>query len=420
MLIMKRILSSICVFAACVCAYAQSTAPDGFRGPRHDGQYLSETGLMKTWPAEGPAKLWENLQVGDGYSSPVIDGDRIYITGLSEDKRQEVLTALDKNGKALYTVAYGSPWRNSYPETRTTPTIYKGKAYVISGSGEVVCLNAADGKVVWKVDGNSTYRTTTGNWGTAESPLIVDNKVIYSPGGNQTSLVALDADTGKEIWKSRSLGEKRAYATPILIEWKGKKQIVAFTMHSIFGADPSNGNIEWKFSDWGDKGDDNIPPNSPLFKDGRIFFSQGYDIGSFMLQLNDNLNGVTLVWKNSDMDTHHGGYVLVDGVIYGTNWVNNNSGNWLALDWNTGKTLYNTAWSGGKGKGSIIYADGMLYCYDERRGYIGMVKPDGKAFKTVSEFRMDKGTGPNWAHLVISDGILYARHGTALIAYKIK
>ncbi|MBP5796106.1 MAG: PQQ-binding-like beta-propeller repeat protein, partial [Bacteroidales bacterium] len=144
---MKRILSSICVFAACVCAYAQSTAPDGFRGPKHDGQYLSETGLMKTWPADGPAKLWENLQVGDGYSSPVIDGDRVYITGLSEDKRQEVLTALDKNGKVIYTAAYGSPWRNSYPESRTTPTIYNGKAYVISGSGEVVCLNAADGKV---------------------------------------------------------------------------------------------------------------------------------------------------------------------------------------------------------------------------------------------------------------------------------
>ncbi|MBO6062912.1 MAG: PQQ-like beta-propeller repeat protein, partial [Bacteroidales bacterium] len=164
---------------------------------------------------------------------------------------------------------------------------------------------------------------------------------------------------------------------------------------------------------------DNIPPNSPLFKDGKVFFSQGYDIGAYMLQLSDDLRSAKQVWKNDDMDTHHGGYVLVDGVIYGTSWKNNTSGDWCALDWNTGKTLYAKAWSG-KGKGSIIYADGLLYCYDERRGTIGIVVPDGKDFKTISEVRVDKGSGPYWAHLTLHNGILYARHGEALVAYKVK
>ena len=291
---------------------------------------------------------------------------------------------------------------------------------MISGTGEIVCLSTADGSIVWKVDGASVYASTTGTWGHAESPLVYDGKVYFTGGGNQTTMVALDAATGKEVWKSRSLNQMRAYLSPILIEWKGKKQIVAGTMETIFGIDPKTGEIAWEFKGWDDPNDEDIPPNSPIFKDGKIFFSVGYDIGGYQLQLNDYLTAVTQVWKTTDMDTHHGGYVLVDCVIYGTNWLNNNNGHWLAVDWNTGNTLYDTAWAGGKGKGSIIYADGMLYCYDERRGYIGMVVPDGKEFKTVSEFRMDKGEGPFWAHLVIHDGILYARHGSALIAYKIK
>lgn len=412
------------IWAAALCfalaAQAQTAAPDGFRGPKHDGQY-PESGLMKTWPATGPEKLWENLEIGKGYSSPTIVGDRVYITGMTEDQKNETFMALDKaTGKILYTTIYGKPWKDSYPEPRTTPTVVNGKAYVITGSGEVVCLDCADGSIVWRVDGTAVYKSTTGMWGTAESPLVYDNKVIYTPGGNETTIVALDANTGAEVWRSNSLRNKRGYVTPILIEWKGKHQIIGSTMNYVFGADPATGKIMWTFDDWGRNGGENIPPNSPLYKDGKIFFSQGYDIGSYMLQLNDDLTGVTVVWKNEDFDTHHGGYVLVDGVIYGTNWINNGSGNWCALDWNSGKTLYSKGWSGGKGKGSIVYADGMLYCYDERRGFIGMVVPDGKDFKAVSEFRMDKGDGPFWAHLVIKDGVLYARHGSAIIAYKIK
>lgn len=417
---MKKAITLLAWLATASIALAQKAAPDGFRGPNHDGHY-AESGLMKQWPSSGPQVLWTNLEIGKGYSSPTVVGDRVYITGMSEDEKQETFMALDvKTGKILYTTAYSPAWGQAYPETRTTPTIYKGKAYVISGSGEVVCLDTADGKIVWKVDGNKVYKTATGHWGTAECPLVFDDKVIYTPGGTMTTIVALDAATGKEVWHSDSKRVNRAYVTPILVEWNGKHQIIGSGAGLLFGADPATGKIQWTFSFTSPNDYENICPNSPLFKDGRVFFSQGYDTNAFMLELNADMTSVKQVWTNKDMDTHHGGYVLVDGVIYGTNWVNNNSGNWLALDWNTGKTLYNKAWSGGKGKGSIIYADGMLYCYDERRGFIGLVSPDKTDFKVVSEFRMDKGEGPNWAHLVIHDGVLYARHGSALIAYKIK
>ena len=417
---MKKTLTLLALLAAATLATAQTAAPDGFRGPKHDGRYPAETGLMKTWPAEGPAKLWENLEIGKGYSSPTVIGDKVYLTGMTEDEKTETFMALDqKTGKILYTTPYSPAWNQAYPETRTTPTIYKGKAYVVSGSGEVVCMDIADGKIVWKVNG-ATFGTETGRWGTAECPLVFDDKVIYTPGGNQTLIVALDAATGKEIWRSDSKGVKRSYVTPILVEWNGKHQIIGSGEGLLFGADPTNGKIQWTFAFPSSNNFENICPNSPLFKDGKVFFSQGYDANSYLLQLNPDMTEVTQVWNNTDLDTHHGGYVLVDGIIYGTNWVNNNSGNWLAVDWETGETLYNKAWEGGKGKGSIIYSDGLLYCYDERRGFIGIVAPDGKDFKTISEFRMDKGDGPFWAHLVIADGVLYARHGGALIAYKIK
>lgn len=427
---MKQKLMTLAIaISMCMTVSAQTASPNGFRGVNRAGIYASETGLMRQWPAEGPQLLWESLEIGKGYSSPVIVGDRLYITGMTEDEKQETFIAFSLDGKKLYTTVYGKPFNQSYPETRTTPTIDNGKAYVISGMGEVVCINCEDGKILWKVDGLNTYGSKTGNWGTAECPLVYDNKVIYTPGGSQTTIVALDKETGKEIWKSKSLDDGRAYVSPTMIEWKGKYQIVASTQHVVFGVNPANGTIEWEFRDWGRPGagrpmqggyiPENIAPNSALYKDGMIFFSQGYDCNAYMLKLNDTLTGVNLQWKNDDLDTHHGGYVLVDGTIYGSNWLNNTSGNWCAVDWNTGKTIFNTAWKGGKGKGSTISADGMLYFYDERRGFVGLAQL-GNELNIVSEFRITKGEGPYWAHLVINNGVLYVRHGSALQAYKIK
>ena len=158
----------------------------------------------------------------------------------------------------------------------------------------------------------------------------------------------------------------------------------------------------------------------PLYKDGRIFSCNGYDMNSFLLELNDDATAVNLVWRNNDLDTHVGGFVLIDDIIYGSNWINNGQGNWVAVDWNTGETKYDNAWSCGKSKGSIIAADGLLYCYDERRGAVGLVNPTPEKFDVISECRITKGEGPHWAHPVIDNGILYIRHGNALMAYKIK
>ena len=246
--------------------------------------------------------------------------------------------------------------------------------------------------------------------------------MIYTPAGDQTTMVALNKDTGELIWKTESFGDTGAYVSPILISYKGKRQIIGATAKHVIGVNPDNGTVEWSFADWGPKEGKwaNIAPNTPLYKDGKIFFCHGYNINGVMLQLSDDLKSVSVVWRTDVLDTHHGGYVEVNGTIYGSNWINNNQGNWCAIDWNTGAKGYETTWTGGKGKGSIIAADGMLYCYDERRGAVALVNPDPAKFDIVSEFRITKGVGPHWAHPVIVNGVLYIRHGFALMAYKVK
>ena len=410
-------------FACLLCGTAVAQTPYGWRGPERNGVY-PESGLLKEWPAEGPQLLWETMDAGKGYSSPVIVGDRLYITGMNEDETQEIFSAYTLDGKKVYQTAYSAPWNDTYPETRTTPAIDGDKAYVISGSGDVVCLNIQDGKIVWKVEAGKVYGRKTGNWGTSECPLVFDNKVIYTPAGDQTTMVALNKENGELIWKTTAFGDVGAYVSPLLISYKGKRQIAGSTAKHIFGVNPENGEIEWSFGEWGPSDRDakwpNIAPNTPIFKDGKLFFCHGYNINGVMLQLADDLKSVSVVWRTDVLDTHHGGYVEVNGAIDGSNWVNNDQGNWCAIDWNTGAAGYETAWQGGKGKGSIIAADGMLYCYDERRGAVALVRPNPAKFDIVSEFRITKGVGPHWAHPVIVNGVLYIRHGFALMAYKVR
>ena len=418
MLVNIRLCSVIAIALFAISELSAQT-PHGWRGPQRNGFY-SETGLLKSWNSEGPTLLWSAADIGKGYSSPVVVDNRLYVTGLDNADEKEVLSVFALDGKMIHQVVYGSVTTASYPEARTTPSILGSMAYVVSGSGEVVCINTENGQIVWKVDGN-TFGRRTGSWGTSESLLVFDDKVIYSPGGNQTTVVALNAQTGELVWKSRPLDEHSSYVSPLLINHNGHKSIIGVGGRSAYGINPVTGNIDWTFDDWGHnrEGSERIAPNTPLFYDGHLLFSFGYDKGSFMLKLNDNATAVSLVWRNDDFDNHHGGYVLVDGIIYGANWINNGSGNWMAVDWKTGQTKYNYAWSG-RSKGSIITADGLLYCYEERRGTVALVKPTPEKFDLISEFQITQGEGPHWAHPVINNGVLYIRRGPALMAYSIK
>jgi len=385
-----------------------------WRGINRDG-ISEEAGLLKTWPEEGPKLLWSATGIEAGFSSPSIANGVIYVTGMKDNK--EILFALDLNGNIKWSKEYGKAFSQSTPEARTTPTVEGNTVYVISGTGEVVCLDAVSGDIKWSVPAFNKFEGEYGGWGIAESPLIVDNKVIYTPCGKKTTVVALNKDTGETVWTSESLNDHSGYVSPILAKIGDKKQIITITAGYVIGVDASNGHIDWKVANSEISSPGDINCVSPIYYNGSVFVTSGYNDAGALIKLSDDGSQASVAWVNPALDTHHGGIVLVGGYVYGSNWLDNEHGNWVCLDWNTGKTMYETKWNN---KGSIISAEGMLYCYEEQHGTLGLVKASPDGFTVVSSFKITLGGGAHWAHPVISDGVLYMRHGDVLMAYDIK
>ena len=381
----------------------------------------TETGLMKSWPAEGPQLIWSNMELPKGYSSVSFGNNTIYLTG--NDDENDYLVALDAKGKIKWQTSYGRVWKESHPESRCTPTVEGSMVYVSSGYGDVACIDGIAGNIIWQVKASEENKGTYGPWGIAESIIIDGEKLFFTTGGPETTTIALNKSTGETIWKTESLSDPASYISPIMLEYPGLKLLVNITPRYVFGVDVSTGAIIWKLhhpealgkKDLADDGQ--IMCVTPLFYNDKLYITGGYDHGAVMIDLTDQGRKATVAWTDKVLDVHHGGVVLVDGYIYGANWLNNGNGNWCCIDWMTGKKMYEEKW---KCKGSIISSDGMLYIYDEKSGFAGLVRPDPEKFDLVSSFKVSSGSGPYWAHPVINNGVLYLRHGEALMAYDIK
>jgi len=380
----------------------------------------SETGLMKSWNTGEPTLLWSNTELFKGNSSVSFGESTIYTTGIKDD--HDILFALDMNGKILWQVVMGRAWNESFPESRATPTVEGNRVYTCSGYGDLACFDGTNGEKKWSYKASEINKGTYGKWGIAEALLIDGDKLYFSPGGPETMTLALNKNTGEVIWKSISFNDKPGYVSPILITYAGKKTIVNVSMNNVFAVDASSGEILWKVphklpADFNPKWE-LIKCVTPLYHDGMVYTTGGYDTGGMMVKIDADGKSANVAWTDSVLDVHHGGAVLVDGYIYGSNWLSNADGNWCCLDWNTGKKMWEEHWNC---KGSIIAAEGMLYIYDEKKGNVGLVKVNPEKFELVSSFQVTQGTaGPFWAHPVIHNGILYLRHTNALMAYDIK
>ncbi len=390
-----------------------------WRGIGRTGVY-EESGLLKEWPDDGPENIWSTGDLGKGNSSAAIGDQYIYVSGRKDSL--EYLTAIDFDGKQIWQVNFGQSWNQSFPDTRTTPTINGGKVYLISGMGEVACHDGLTGERIWMRNAYVEFSGICNLYGISESPLIVDDKVIYTSGGSETSMIALNKNSGELIWKSEPIGDSAAYVSPIYVKHNNQEMIISVMGNWAFGVDPEDGNILWKYDYIAlESPIDNrymriTNCNSPLYHNGEVLLVKGYDHPAAMLALNEAGTAVSLKWINADFDTHFGGNVLIDGYVYGSNWLNNSSGNWMCVDWETGQTQWEAPMNN---KGSIISVDGMLYCYDEKRGQIGLVRPGPEKFDLISSFTVFEGKGPHWAHPVIQNGILYVRHGAHLMAYNL-
>ena len=415
---MNRSKTLILWFLVALLVAATSRADDwpGFRGPNRDGK-SAETGLLKKWPDGGPKLLWSVEGLGIGFSSAAVAEDLVYTTGMLDG--EGFLFAYNLAGKLQFKESYGPEWQRSHKGTRTTPTVDDGGVYVFSGMGRMTCFGAKTGKKIWQVDTLKKFKAKNIRWGMTGSPLVDGNKVYCTPGGQSGTIVALDKMTGRTIWATEGLSELSTYCSPILVERGGNRLLVDMIQKSVICVSANDGRVVWRIPYETSHDTGTI---TPVYKDGRIYVTtvveDEFTKGGTMFDLSADGTAVTERWSDQTLDGHHGGVVLVDGYLYGCNFKSITKGDWVCLDWDTGKVMYEAVWGGNKG--SLIYADGMFYCYNENTGEVALVKASPESFEIESSFTVTQGTGEHWAHPAISDARLYIRHGDALMAYDIK
>ena len=388
-----------------------------WRGPERNGIY-PDKGLLKEWPEDGPPLVLKIEGIGRGYSQPLLYDDIIYVTGLKSDTL-DVISSYTLDGDKLWETVYSRAWARTYPDSRGTPTIEKGRIYLVGGMGDLVCLDAKSGEILWKHNPHEDYQGKFKGWGIVESVLLTDKDALYITGGEETTVVAFNKKTGELHWKSESTGGQKAYASSSLIEWNGKKIALVQTSDDLVGLDVVDGTVLWTYNmiQYHVEKGKGEATNTPLFLNGEIFVTYGNNQPGLMLRIPEDDSTFLLKWMNDVLDTHHGGLVLLDGTIYGSTMVHNTKGNWAAVDWESGETLWEREWIT---KGSIISADDMLYLYEERTGHVALVKPDREDLKIISSFRIKEGTGPHWSHPSIYKGMLLIRHGEVLMVYDIR
>lgn len=386
-----------------------------FQGPQRANR-SDDTGLLKSWPKDGPKLVWQAEGIGHGFSSVVIGGGRIYTAGNIGDNT--VITALDLDGKRIWQAKNGPAYERSARGSRSTPTLDGRQLYHLNGDGDVICLDALSGESRWTLNMVRKFDGRVTKWGLSESLLVDGDKLICCPGGKRIAMVALDKRTGETIWECRGAGDPPGYASPILVGYQGIRQIITMTAESAIGVAADTGELLWRYER---EAPYDVNATTPVYHDGHVAIFTTWGRGATLLKLNvqGQRCSVSKVWHTADLDNEHGGVVLLDGYLYGHADGNHKRRQWACVEWKTGKTMYQApGWPGRTG--TLTYADGMLYLVGERRD-VAFQKPGPQQFEIVSRFTLPEGgSGPVWARPVVCGGRLYIRHGHFLYAYDVR
>jgi outer membrane protein assembly factor BamB len=387
-----------------------------FRGPHRNG-ISPETGLLQTWPDGGLPVLWSATNLGSGYSAPIISGNRIFITG---DVGEELhIFALDLDGRPQWQATNGAAWKNPFPGARASCTYAAGRIYHLNGHGQAACFDARDGRLVWRVDVLKEFDSRKPTWGVSECLLVDGDRVIVTPGGRKAAMAALDRHTGKTVWTTESLPNEEpdiegpAYASPVLADVLGQRQIIGATARYFFGVNAADGRLQWQFA---------MPTRHEVLASSPVVCSDGVfvtgpdaDDGKFLrFSGRDGRIGVNHAWTAS-LDTCHGGIVALDGFLYGS-WYRSFNG-WGCVNVKDGSVPYRNR---ELAMGSVIYADGRLYCLSQT-GSMALVRPDPEKWEIVSRFEFAREPKKDvWAHPVVLGGRLYLRHQQTLRCYDVR
>jgi outer membrane protein assembly factor BamB len=421
LLVLRRWCSWLAVLGcsgAGVWAAPESVSPEWpcYHGPYRDNR-SPDTGLLKRWPEGGPSLLWTASGLGKGYSTVAISDGMVFTAGMVD--RQAFVIALGLDGSERWRQANGTSWEAGqampyaagYAGARSTPTCDQGRVFHLSETGSLSCFAAGDGQVVWHLDLLTTFEAKVPKYGYTESVLIDGDRLVCSPAGSKGAVVCLEKTTGKLLWANTEVPGVAGYTSCQVVGLAGVRQVLGATAKVVFGLDPETGRTLWSV-EHGNPRDNNA--TDPVLWNGQVVASSGYGTGCRLIRLDRgaaNLAAET-VWATKLLDNHHGGLLVVDGFLYGAG---HEAKGWHCLDLQTGQPRWNAP-----GKGSLTWAEGLLYCLEER-GTMTLVEPSPEGRRELGSFSLPRGgEGLYWAHPVVCGGRLYVRHAERLFAYDVR
>jgi outer membrane protein assembly factor BamB len=411
---MKAGFLSVPALAAAILAVpaAQST-PAGewpqWRGPDRNG-VSKEVGLTRQWPAAGPPLVWSASGLGAGYGAVAVKGDRLFVQSLRG--RQSMVHSLNlADGKYVWSKNLGAGGTNDRgPGPRSTPTVDGDRLYVLTEMGDLVCLRAADATVLWQRNVLRDFSGRNIGWLISESPLIDGDRVIVTPGGRNAGMVALDKMTGATIWAAKELSDEAGYSSAVVAQVDGVRAYTTFTGSAAVGVRASDGKLLWRYSA---AANNTANIATPVVSGHQVFYTSSYGTGGGLVNLRPADGGIRAeeAYFTREMQNHHGGVVLVDGILYGFN-----NAILTALDFTTGKLHWRHR---SVGKGAVTYADGRLYVLSEDN-VMGLAEVNAAGYREVGRFQIADQGLPSWAHPVVSGKRLYIRNQSTLAAYDIQ
>jgi outer membrane protein assembly factor BamB len=396
---MKSLTKALCVLSLGVTMLLPSqraVAEDWFRwrGPDLNG-ISRETGWLAKWPDEGPNRLWK-ASVGTGFSSVSVSSGHLYTMGNDGQKTDTVY---------CFDAASGAPvWKHSYrclldPKffeggPTATPTVDGNRVYTMSRKGDLFCLNATDGKVIWSKNVHGDFGYDIPMWGFAGSPLVQGDLLTLNVG---TAGTGLDKKTGKVIWHSDTGAP--GYATAFPFKASSGPAVAIFGSEALNVVKPDDGELLWSYP-W--KTLYNVNAADPVTSDGKMLVSSGYDHGSALLDISGDKPKV--LWENKEFRNQLNASVLWHGFLYGVDDIAKDTYALKCVNWNTGEIM----WAEPKfGNGSLIIADGKIIGLSEK-GEIMVAEASPMEFKPIS--RAQVLGGKCWTTPVLSNGRIYCRN----------
>ncbi len=396
-----------------VCPFLAADDWPQWRGPERT-DISQESGLLESWPPDGPRQVWIARNAGVGYSGPAIVGTRLYTLG-SRDNVSYLICLDAVNGQELWSTPIGETLTNAWGDgPRSTPTVDGGFVFALTGVGDVACFSAASGQLVWRKNLVTDLGGQVPQWGYCESVLVEGPLVICTPGGEQGAIVALQRSTGEVVWRSTECVEPAQYASIVPVDHHGRRLYLQLFMKKLVAVDSTAGRLVWEVN-W--PGRIAVIP-TPIVDGTRVYVTAGYGAGCMLVDFAGDQPQV--IYENKVMKNHHGGVILLDGYLYG----HSDKTGWICQDFATGDRV----WRNRKelGKGAMGYADGHFYCLDEETGTVVLIDADAEAWQSRGSFTLQPQTelrkpqGRIWTHPVIANGFLYLRDQDLIYCYDVR